>query len=618
MKKILFICMSLLLLVTPGCKDQFADINTDPEKTEADVRFLFTEALRQMKEKDYYIFFWNSKTIQLWNQTTASSTGNTDGINISSELQEEYLQMIAVKKHVEGIRFAISQMNENEAATFKYIEAMCNPIMIYMGVFSIDLYGSIPYSEAGKAFYTNPPVLTPVFETQEELLNLWLTQLDESIKTLSTNVVDASGRTVSQVPLNNQDFVYKGDAKKWVKFANSLKLKIAARLINVDRARAIKIAEEVAQYPVLDGLSDDFIWAPDANYYNTGNDLGTGVGGIQIVDFMVKNKDPRVRFLFRKNDFNEEIAAAFIEKKGWLPSFIDKYVEYTADGKFGGWKAPGEPWVRYHGTPIDFQARNDSRQNDYFDSDRRKLTIGDSEKTYTAVSGFQEEMLRGQIDFSYPSLPGVTPKQDIEDMPIYLAYLTTAEVNLYFAEFKLLGANLPSSAAEYYSKGIEMSVKVYDHLANMNSIPYYRESTGLPTDETIELRDGEIDTLLSQADYQLTGSVDEQLEKVYVQQYLHFAYYPNDQFTLMRRSGVPIKGSAYYPYVQWDANNPDYIIPRRKQVRSLTQTDAMYENKKAAFEQQGFTPGSNEPSVLATERVWYDKNNPNYGNGPKN
>ena len=617
MKKILLICVSLLLLISSGCKDQFADINTDPEKTEADVRYLFTEALRQMKEKDYYIFFWNSRGIQMWNQTTASSTGNTDGINISTELQEEYMQMIAVKKNVEGIRYAISQMSPDEAGTYKYIDAMCNPMMIYLGIFSTDTYGSIPYTESGKAYFTNPPILTPVFETQEQLFELWLTQLDETIKTLSSDVIGSDGKTLPQVPLGNQDFVYKGDAKKWVKFANSLKLKIAARLINVDRTRAIKIAEEVAQYPVLDGLSDDFIWAPDAQNYNTGNDLQTGAGGIQIVDFMVKNKDPRVRFFFTKNQFNEEITATFIERKGWLPSFIDKYVEYTADGKFGGWKAPGEPWVRYHGVPIDFQARNDDRQTDYYDADKRKLTIGDNEKSYSTVSGFQEEMLRGQIDFSYPSLPGVSPKQDTRDMPIYLAYLTTAEVNLYLAEFKLLGANLPKSAGEYYVKGIEMSVRVFDHLAALNSIPYYGESTGLSTDETIELRDGEIEALLSQADYQLTGSTSEQLERVYVQQYLHFAYYPNDQFTLMRRSGVPIKGSSYYPYVQWDANNPDYIIPRRKQVRSLTPTDAMYANKKAAYEAEGFTPGSNEPSVLATERVWYDKNNPNYGQGPK-
>ena len=33
--------------------------------------------------------------------------------------------------------------------------------------------------------------------------------------------------------------------------------------------------------------------------------------------------------------------------------------------------------------------------------------------------------------------------QDIEDNPWYGMYMTTAEVNLYLAEFKLLGANLP-------------------------------------------------------------------------------------------------------------------------------------------------------------------------------
>ena len=48
--------------------------------------------------------------------------------------------------------------------------------------------------------------------------------------------------------LNNQDFIYKGDLKKWGKLANSLKLKIASRLINKDRNRAFEIVKQVDVY----------------------------------------------------------------------------------------------------------------------------------------------------------------------------------------------------------------------------------------------------------------------------------------------------------------------------------------------------------------------------------
>ena len=51
-------------------------------------------------------------------------------------------------------------------------------------------------------------------------------------------------------------------SKKWAKFANSLKLKLAARLVNKDRNRAIKIANEVIanQAGILESATDDFIY----------------------------------------------------------------------------------------------------------------------------------------------------------------------------------------------------------------------------------------------------------------------------------------------------------------------------------------------------------------------
>ena len=43
----------------------------------------------------------------------------------------------------------------------------------------------------------------------------------------------------------------------------------------------------------------------------------------------------------------------------------------------------------------------------------------------------------------------------------------------------------------------------------------------------------------------------------------------------------------------------------------------MKEQLEAAFQQQGFTfcDGTN-PSLLNSERVWYDKGAPNFGEGP--
>ena len=86
------------------------------------------------------------------------------------------------------------------------------------------------------------------------MFELWLKQLDETINYLRENN--------PQDVLGAQDFIYRGKLDKWAKLANSLKLRIAARLINKDKARAIAIVNEAAQNPagLILTLDDDFVF----------------------------------------------------------------------------------------------------------------------------------------------------------------------------------------------------------------------------------------------------------------------------------------------------------------------------------------------------------------------
>lgn len=615
LKLIIITALTGILAVATGCRDEFAETNTKPSVvTKPDIRYVFTKALTEFEPSGYLQWFYNNLQYMLpWAQATlAEDEGNTSSLNLMSAYEGSQNQLIKVKVRTEEILFILSEMEPEEAAKYENIRVMCNPLLVYLGIFGTDMYGSLAYTEAGKVLHSDPTLLTPKYETQEELFNIWLEQLDETIAVLGA-------KKENQVALGGQDFIYGGNTDKWAKFANSLKLKIAVRLLHVDKARALKIAESVAKSPVgvMSDIADDFIYCMGAHEYHFGDDLWGGFGSKHLIDFMVDNQDPRLRFMFQKNDFNSLVVQTFLDEKKELPSYIKELVNTkTENGKvvFDSWKAPGEPWVRYHGAPINVYAKDNGTINDnYFNTNNFKI----SNKSYTPLAKLNhKEMLQGDKSYTFPDNPNVSAVIDNQKNAWYGLHFSSAETNLYLAELSLLGAALPQNAEYYFEKGIRLSVSAYDKLASLNKIPYYSTAYD-PNEATIALKSGEIDELLNKEVYKLSGTAAEKLEKVYIQQYIHLLYFPTDLYSMVRRSGVPVKGSKFLAWQEFSRDNDvNFPIPRRFTINTPLETDLMYDIKKQAYTEQGFKTGTLDPHTLNTERVWYDKGAPNFGEGP--
>jgi len=618
MKNIYKLLFALIFILAWGCdKDEFAELNTNPaELSEADIRYLVTQGIVDMYSNDYTTWFYdNFQYVYPWSQVTTVQGGNTpDFVDMSDQgLQDLY----RVLPETMNARFLIDGLSEEDKAIRQSLAAITYAIQIQPAITMTDNIGSLAYTEAGMAPYTNPPLLTPKVDNQELLFNTWLAELDNAITTLTT--------AENQFKIGNQDLIYASDYGKWAKFCNLLKLKIAARLVNKDRAKAIKIVEDVVASDAgyMDDLNDDFIYNRGIKYYGTGNGLWIGYANKTLVEFMISNMDPRVRFTFEKNHFNAEVVQAFIDDGTALPPYVEPFVKYDADGNFDGWNGPGEPWVRYYGAPISPDAKLDGDNNIYFDQGnlyKIKDESGQIERSYSATSLFSQKLVRTSYDYTYPTKPGgrvIELKDDVAPLQVILG--SSAETNLYLAEFKLLGANLPKTAQEYFNQGVEMSVKRMDALAKNNEMPYYEsDPVYMDADEAAaaatKLRDGEIATLLAQPAYDL-GT--DGLEKVYIQQYINFMNTPGDMWTLVRRSGIPKKGSAYLPWESFLSSGAEMTVPRRFVVATPTEDGKNYQNDMDAIKEQGFTSGSNDPVVLNTERLWFDKENPNYGEGPK-
>ena len=89
-----------------------------------------------------------------------------------------------------------------------------------------DLYGDIPYSQAGLGYDSS--IYKPVYDAQQSIYSDMLSELDGAAQSL-----DASKPTFGA-----SDLIYGGNTDQWKKFAYSLMLRLGMRLTNVDIASA--------------------------------------------------------------------------------------------------------------------------------------------------------------------------------------------------------------------------------------------------------------------------------------------------------------------------------------------------------------------------------------------
>lgn len=100
-----------------------------------------------------------------------------------------------------------------------------------------DCYGPIPYSQVANG------KTAVAYDSQEDVYKHMFEDLDYAIPMLGEFVDEVGGLK----PLEGYDPVYNGDYNKWMRFANSLKLRLAVRISNVSPELARTKAEEAVK-----------------------------------------------------------------------------------------------------------------------------------------------------------------------------------------------------------------------------------------------------------------------------------------------------------------------------------------------------------------------------------
>lgn len=244
MKKIYYTILAGILLITTSCSG-WLDINTDPNKaTDVDPEVLFNFAMASWAGNrcsgDNYI------PLALAGQTT--STGGTKGwgnINVYDvspySLGNTWKALFSSAGA--NLKQVIKLAEESEPAK-PNISAQAK-IAFAQAIYSATvLYGDIPYSEAWDI-----TINAPKFDSQQDILNDLIRVLDEAIGQINPN--DAFKMT-------SYDLAYNGDLDKWIRYANSLKFKIAILMVDKDPSKTSLIASLLQEGKMINSAACNY------------------------------------------------------------------------------------------------------------------------------------------------------------------------------------------------------------------------------------------------------------------------------------------------------------------------------------------------------------------------
>ncbi len=234
MKKLILTISVFFLLLS--CSDDITNLNQDNKNPSAvPAEYLFSNAQKNLVDQMTSTNVNNNVFrlfVQQWTETTYTDESNYDITNRTIPdnhfrvLYRDVLKNLAESKKVllsevyVGTTQEIADKNTvriNKIALIDIYSAYCYSILV-------DTFGNVPYTEA--LDIENHP--NPKYDDAKTIYKDLISKLTASVN--SMNLTKGSFDTA--------DLIYGGDITKWKKFANSLRLKLAINLDDIDHTYA--------------------------------------------------------------------------------------------------------------------------------------------------------------------------------------------------------------------------------------------------------------------------------------------------------------------------------------------------------------------------------------------
>jgi hypothetical protein len=288
------ILAALLLTGASSCTKNFESYNTDPTRLSPGQSISIVAQAYGPLQQAIYADYQTAQNLNadgyagyMTSPTNFSASLNDQTYTLidgwsKSAFVDQYNQVMAPVAKIAGIGIPTSHPDMWAVALLVQVEAMDRVT---------DRFGPIPYSKAGTSITGIP------YDSQQAVYNMFFSQIDTAVTNLKAYIGSQPTDTVN---LGNGDLIYQGHYDKWLKFANSLRLRLAMRIVKADPATAQAQAEKALSDPggLLTTPADDAKFAQSGGRNNdvwlVSSSYGDCRMGGALTTYMNGYSDPRL------------------------------------------------------------------------------------------------------------------------------------------------------------------------------------------------------------------------------------------------------------------------------------------------------------------------------------
>jgi len=558
MKKIKYIALaSALAIGVSGCGD-FGDTNLDPEHLNVGnvpYEMVFSNAQHQALGSDWDMWRTGCIYTAQWTQQLSS----IDWWHMYGRYQWSDGYSGSFWNTFSGDRGAMRDVTTcydvwKDNADMELDYNMARVMRVYAFAKMSDLYGDIPYTQAGRPKdFSNPE-----YDTQESIYKSMLAELDEAQAKLASGTAQ----------MGTQDLYYKGNAASWKKFANSLMLRLAMRLVKVDAQTAKTYAAKAVANGVMTSVADN-CKLDHAGGVTTNDSSEPFAKIISHEDREFYIGAPLVKMLKDKND----------PRLGLICT-----VAPTENGKqyTDVLKNSSGTWTEADYGDMSFAAQRGMPVGGYSNNNASEYFVGKVDNDFNNADFYANYG-------AYISSPNRCTYADPTGPTFVVTYAQTC---FLMAEAAVRGY-ISGDAKTYYENGVKAAFEQFSQFpANAAALK------ALNADKTVGISDG---TYAKYAEaYLAANPYNGTLEQINTQYYISTFGDPHEVFANWRRSGYPaLAAAAMAPLDAASATEGNQIPRRFRYPTSESQINSA--NYNAAVKRSTYKYGDSFSS-----RVWWD------------